>query len=496
MDAIFGLFGNQKKSSDSDSQGSDESSGVNKYLNQCHDLPDEIIFKNNEEIEKLKLKRGVQIRIFKENSNSEVDSDIYVIRQVNQLLSTEVIDTIDVQSTIDDNIIIKKMSIERIYNVVNINQKSLYINKDFLEKLQTTDITQLSDTEQLKLEFKRAIIAKIKQYNSSNKDELVEENENATQRKRLKLNIDELIAKIATIEPDPPLQRAIKNIRDNFRNYYYIQYFNTVLECLGINGHLKDTILNNYIFLCECLSVTVIAGAIEAGFTAHSWIYNILYHFVTIINSSLNITGTLKKYILLPSIVVYLYTNIDTINYITNPATIENIKVVLYDILCNISSLFDDNKAITANASNASYASNTTVNTVSDSIVKSIKSNSTFPQNLSMNSESLQKVATNLNGNFKFPSCEQNVSSSQTSSLPTICSTQQSQPIDSPTGTPVKTDNNNNNDINDINEGGHRRRKYKTKKYKRANKRTSKKNKKSKKSKKSKKIKQSKKEKK
>lgn len=492
MEYLNKLFGNND-------DNSSKSSGVNNYFNECHELPDEIIFNNIEEI-----KRGVQIRIFKEKSNREVESDIYVIIQVNQLPSTNVIDTIDVKSTIDDTIIIEKMSIERIYNVVNINPESLYINKDFLQKIQSIDVINLSDTEKLKVDFKKLLVAKIKKdiAQASGRDLAVSE-EN-TQIKRARLNIEDLIKIITTIESDTQLQTTIKNIRDNFRNYYYIQYFNTVLQYgLGIRGDLKDTILNNYIFLCECLSVTVIAGAIEAGFTAHSWIYNILYHFVRTIYNLLDATGTLKKYILLPAIVVYLYTNIETINYITNPATIQNIKDVLEDILCNISSLFDDNNTITnnaSNASNASYASNITVNSANNSIVESIRSNSTFPQDLSINSNALKRVADNLTGNYKLPSCEQNVSLSQGSSLPTICSNQQSQPIDSPPvtppDTPVKTNNNDNNDNYDIDEGGRRRRKYKTKKHKRANKRNSKKNKKSKKSKKSKKIKQSKKEKK
>ena len=393
-----------------DNENDDDStdSGVNAYFNQCDKLPNVIIFKDSPEIEKLKL--GKQIRIYKKDSNTDVDQDIYVITKINNNNDLGMIETIDVKSTTGDTIE-ANLDLKKIYNIVNINPQSMYIDEDFLKKVLLTDAEKLSTREKLKLEFNKNLALKIKSKQLEHNDSLLALKENNINIETTSGNIKKLLDEMYEIPDDSVIATSIKSLKDSAREYYYIQYFNTILEALNISPENKDKLINNYIFLCECLSVTVIAGAMEIGFTKHSWIYYMLYKFLVIVK---NIPGV-NNYIIMPAITVYLYTNMDTL-YLSTTNLFGIINELLSIILCSLTNLSkiicgndddDDDKSNASNLSIVSAASNTTLKTLETVLTKltestesTLKTVSTFPSLQSLQSLASENLESELKSIF------------------------------------------------------------------------------------------------
>jgi hypothetical protein len=366
-----------------------------KQIDQCEKLPDAILFKESDEIQKLNLKEGKQIRIFKENdTNGNIDPDIYVITSITREPNTKLITNVGIESTVDNNVT-KNIELNAIYNIVNINPQSFHINDDFLERIITTDTQNLTLVTQLKYELHKATIAFIRQKQFDSKDVLEafqEETFNIANANAKILDLKNEILNLPNTKNNTIytlIERLKASALDPIKRTtacYYIQYLNTVLEYSGIDPNSKDYILNNYIFLCECLSATVIAGAIQFGFTRRTWIFNILYIFLeTILNIPL-----MNTYIITPAITLYLYTNMDTI-YLSTNYLINGINELLSIILCSITTAIDaipkninpgndndDNESVASSKSNITFAtasSRETIITVS-----------TFPSLLSIKS--------------------------------------------------------------------------------------------------------------
>jgi hypothetical protein len=359
---------------DDSSSSISSNSGVNEYFNQCDTIPES---KNRKDDSNLifsltDLRPGKQIRIFNENYNSEkergyrdIEKDIYVIVDISDR------NTIEIKSTVNDTN--TTISLGRIFNIVNINPESLYIDGDFLERIQPIDPNYLNNKDALKLAFKQRLIAKLKakKYNTTAGDSLIEYNNEKTNIEIKQNTINRLLTDISIIQNDVDIVAGIKYIRTELKGLYHIKYFKAILDALNLDK--DDTILNNYIFLCECLSVTVIAGAIEAGFTTHSWIYIVLHNFIKFITSS----TTINNYIFLPAVTIYLYTNLDSI-FLSVNTTIDKITRLVSTILCSISIFNRTGENIDDNITNSSESYTSSINTIS--------SLSTFPSMSSLQS--------------------------------------------------------------------------------------------------------------
>lgn len=371
---------------DNSISGSSGSSGVNKYFNQCDTIPESKNRMNDTNLtfSLTDLRIGKQIRIFNENYNSErerdinrnIDGDIYVI------VNNSDRNNIEIKSTVNDTN--KTIPLDRIFNIVNINPESLYIDGDFLERIQSIDPNYLNNKEALKLAFKQQLIAKLKakKYNTTEGDSLIEYNNEKTNIESKQDTINMLLNDISIIKNDVDIVAGIKYIRTELKGLYHIKYFKAILDALNLDK--DDSILNNYIFLCECLSVTVIAGALEAGFTTHSWIYIVLHNFIKFITSS----TTINNYIFLPAITIYLYTNLDTI-FLSVNTTINKITQLVSTILCSISTINRIEGNIDDNITNSSESYRSSNNT--------IHSLSTFPSMSSLDSLYNSQIVIDIN---------------------------------------------------------------------------------------------------
>ena len=362
-----------------------------KQIDQCEKLPDAILFQESIEVQKMNLKVGKQIRIFKD-IDRHIDPDIYVITAINKDPNTNLITNIDIISTFD-NTITKNIELKDIHNIVNINPESLYIDKNFLDRITTTDPNNLTPVTKLKYELHKATIAFIRQkkFGAENADALVAFQEETFNIAKAEGNIILLKDEISNLPNNQnnsiyTLIEQLKNIAldpiKRTTDCYYIQYLNTALNYLRLSAETKDYLLNNYIFLCECLSATVIAGAIQLGFTRRTWIFNILYIFLERIH---NIPG-INDYIITPTITLYLYTNMDTI-YLSTNYLINGINELLSIILCSITTAIDtiqNNNNNNDNDTIASQGSNITIATNSSS--KTLITLSTFPSMKSLES--------------------------------------------------------------------------------------------------------------
>jgi hypothetical protein len=373
-----------------DNSSISSNSGVNEYFNQCDTIPEsknsrdnsDIIFSVND------LRPGKQIRIFKQDYKREeererdrdIDRDIYVIVNISDR------DNIEIKSTVNDSN--KTIPLDRIFNIVNINPESLYIDGDFLERIQPIDPNYLNNKDALKLAFKQRLIAKLKakKYNTTEGDSLIEYNNEKTNIEIKQNTINRLLTDISIIQNDVDIVEGIKYIRTELKGLYHIKYFKAILDALNLDK--DDTILNNYIFLCECLSVTVIAGALEAGFTTHSWIYIVLHNFIKFITSS----TTINNYIFLPAITIYLYTNLDTI-FLSVNTTINKITQLVSTILCSISTINRIEGNIDDNITNSSESYRSSNNT--------IHSLSTFPSMNSLDSLYNSQIVIDINDQDK-----------------------------------------------------------------------------------------------
>ena len=372
-----------------DNSSVSSNSGVNEYFNQCDTIPESKNRKDNSNLNfsLTDLRTGKQIRIFNKNYNSEskrerdrdIEKDIYVIVKISNDRNN-----IEIKSTVNNTN--KTIPLDRIFNIVNINPESLYIDGDFLERIQPIDLNYLNNKDALKLAFKQQLIAKLKakKYNTAEGDSLIEYNNEKTNIESKQDTINMLLNEISIIKNDVDIVAGIKYIRTELKGLYHIKYFKAILDALNLDK--DDTILNNYIFLCECLSVTVIAGALEAGFTTHSWIYIVLHNFIKFITSS----TTINHYIILPAITIYLYTNLDTI-FLSVNTTINKITQLVSTILCSIStSNRIEGRNIDDNISNSSSSS-------SSSSYKTIDSLSTFPSMTSLQTLYNSQIVININ---------------------------------------------------------------------------------------------------
>jgi len=412
-----------------DNSSISSNSGVNEYFNQCDTIPES---KNRKDDSNLifsltDLRPGKQIRIFNENYNSEkergdrdIEKDIYVIVDISDR------NTIEIKSTVNDTN--TTISLGRIFNIVNINPESLYIDGDFLERIQPIDPNYLNNKDALKLAFKQRLIAKLKakKYNTTEGDSLIEYNNEKANIESKQDTINMLLNDISIIKNDVDIVEGIKYIRTELKGLYHIKYFKAILDALNLDK--DDTILNNYIFLCECLSVTVIAGAIEAGFTTHSWIYIVLHNFIKFITSS----TTINNYIFLPAVTIYLYTNLDSI-FLSVNTTIDKITRLVSTILCSISIFNRTGENIDDNITNSSESYTSSINTIS--------SLSTFPSMSSLQSlynspividnERPTTYGIELNRDINFITTQNN--SVLESSQASLASTISSQPFSRPT---------------------------------------------------------------
>jgi hypothetical protein len=381
-----------------------------KQIDQCDKLPDAILFQESTEVQKMNLKVGKQIRIFKENdTNGNIDPDIYVITTINKDLNTNLITNIDIISTVD-NTITKNIGLKDIHNIVNINPESLYIDKDFLDRITTTDTNNLTPVTQLKYELHKATIAFIRQkkFGAENADALVAFQEETFNIAKAEGNIIHLKNEILNLPNNQRnsiymLIEQLKNIAldpiKRTTDCYYIQYLNTALNNLGLYPEIKDSLLNNYIFLCECLSATVIAGAIQLGFTRRTWIFNILYIFLERIH---NIPG-INVYIITPTITLYLYTNMDTI-YLSTNYLINRINELLSIILCSITTAIDtiqnNNNNNDNNNDNNTIASQGSNTIATNSSSETLITLSTFPSMESLETLYNSQYVIDINDNY------------------------------------------------------------------------------------------------
>jgi hypothetical protein len=338
----------------------------------------------------------------------------------------------------------------------------MYIDEDFFKKVVLTDTETLSTREQLKLEIKKRMVIEIKAKQSEYNDSLVALKENKINIETADGKIKELLEKMYVIPDDSEIVKLIKSLRESARQYYYIQYFNSILEGLGITGENKDKLINNYIFLCECLSVTVIAGAMEAGFTSHSWIYYTLYNFLVVVKN----TPGVNTYIIIPAITVYLYTNMDTL-YLATTTLFLSINELLSIILCTLTSLskticgndiiLNDDKSNASNLSIVSAASNSTLKTVSTfPSLKTLLSDDYINMDYIDNDGKTTSFSEKLKDDLGTIITQSNTSSIGSQQFPLSYSSQT--PPQSP-GSPEK---------------GGGRRKYKTKKHKKHTKKSAK----------------------
>lgn len=366
-----------------DNSSISSNSGVNEYFNQCDTIPES---KNRMDDSNLTfsltdLRIGKQIRIFNENYNSERERDInrYIDRDIYVIVNISDRNNIEIKSTVNDTN--KTIPLDRIFNIVNINPESLYIDDDFLERIQTIDPNYLNNKDALKLAFKQQLIAKLKakKYNTTEGDSLIEYNNEKTNIESKQDTINMLLNDISIIKNDVDIVAGIKYIRTELKGLYHIKYFKAILDALNLDK--DDTILNNYIFLCECLSVTVIAGALEAGFTTHSWIYIVLHNFIKFITSS----TTINHYIILPAITIYLYTNLDTI-FLSVNTTINKITQLVSTILCSISTINRIEGNIDDNITESYKSSNNTIHSLS-----------TFPSMSSLESLYNSQIVIDIN---------------------------------------------------------------------------------------------------
>jgi len=389
----------------------DDDESVAEYFNkidQCGKIPDAILFKESDEIQKLNLEIGKQIRIYKENdTNRNIDPDIYVITNINKDQNTQLITDINIISTLD-NTVTKIIQLNSIYNIVNINPESLYIDKDFLDRITTTDTNNLKSVTKLKYELHKAIILFIRQKQHDINDVLQAFKEETFNIAKAEGKIKILKDEISDLpnKKDNTIYNLINNLKKialdqitRTTDCYYIQYLDTALNYLSLSAETKDFLLNNYIFLCECLSATVIAGAIQVGFTRRTWIFNILYIFLERI---LNTPG-INAYIITPAITLYLYTNMDTI-YLSTNYLINGINELLSIILCSITSAIDaisiqNKNDTTLVVDYTSQESNITIATTSSK--RTIITVTTFPSMRSIESLYNSQNVNDINDNDK-----------------------------------------------------------------------------------------------
>jgi len=419
---------------DSDDDADNAVAEYFKQIDQCDKLPDAILFQESTEVQKMNLKVGKQIRIYQQNDDGEktttLHPDIYVITSITRESNTNLITKVGIKSTVDNNET-KIIDLNLIYNIVNINPNSLYIDENFLERIITVDTCNLDEVTKLKYALHSKTIAFMRQQQFDKLDLLVPFREETVNIATAEGAIEKAKIRILNLPNDTNFNDLIIKIKNYSLNpskkltgCYYIQYLNTVLDYSGIDPKSKDSILNNYIFLCECLSATVIAGVIQAGCIRRVWIFNILYIFL----ESMLKTPGITSYIITPAITLYLYTNMDTI-YLSTNYLVNGINDLLSIILCSITTAIDaipknnndddsnDSETVASSKTFASISSSNTLITLSTfPSLSSIKSLYDSQNVNDINHDDHEKTYSQaLSGDLKiiFPIITQNNSDSQ-----------------------------------------------------------------------------------
>jgi len=460
----------------------DDDEDIDEYFRNLNDSVCELPSLNFNDTTKLEV--GTQIRIKKpDTTDGSVLPDIYVITNINEDGS------IMVKSTIDGS----QMSIkkENISNIVNLNPLSLHIDKNFLEKIINPN-PNIPKIREYKDNFFTIIIKNIDS-KKMNSDVGAHENELYIKKLHEKMNVlmNEIINSPNNTIPTT-IGESINQIKElaltpvkNATDCYYIRNLDFVLDVLlpylvflgALNNNqkniLKDKLLNSYIFVCECLSVTVIAGIVEMGINKERWIFTILNIFfknVTsllrlILSSSPELINSIIDYAITPALVIYLYTNMDTINFCAEQL-VNKINEILSLIICTINYIRNKNTNESSSSTKSGISGNSGSSIIShDSeetliTITTIASATTFPSLNKLNHEYAEEINEALNSILPPQS---NNSSLQTIESPPSLSLQSQPPSPSPYS---------------MDKGGKIKRSRITKKYKRITIRRSKRSKK------------------
>jgi len=370
---------NNNDNDDNDNDYDDEDEVIN-YFNNLPDKECEPLPNFNDKIE---LDVGKQIRIIKPGATDRsLDPDIYIIIEINTSGTSGSNNTYKVKSTSDGTE--KTIEYSHINNIVNINPSSLFVDKDFLEKITTDNRIHLDKIIELKTVLRTKILAKFNSKKLDIKDSLMALREETFNINNAEGKVKTLMDEIANLPnnnvPDSIgdfimqiKDYAVKNIKES-TDCYYIQNLNSVLDVLVFLGLLtsrnKDLLLNSYIFVCECLSVTVIAGIVEMGITRECWIFYILYIFFNNVIYILSINQFIIDYAITPAIVIYLYTNMNTITFCAEKL-VDKINEILSLTICTMNVVikhlyknFTKNNVSTATIVNSSSNSNISTNSV------------------------------------------------------------------------------------------------------------------------------------
>ena len=392
----------------------DDDEDIDEYFRNLNDSVCELPSLNFNDTTKLEV--GTQIRIKKpDTTDGSVLPDIYVITNINEDGS------IMVKSTIDGS----QMSIkkENISNIVNLNPLSLHIDKNFLEKIINPN-PNIPKIREYKDNFFTIIIKNIDS-KKMNSDVGAHENELYIKKLHEKMNVlmNEIINSPNNTIPTT-IGESINQIKElaltpvkNATDCYYIRNLDFVLDVLlpylvflgALNNNqkniLKDKLLNSYIFVCECLSVTVIAGIVEMGINKERWIFtilNIFFNNVTsllrlILSSSPELINSIINYIIdyaiTPALVIYLYTNMDTITFCAEQF-VDKINGLLSLIICTINYIRNKN---TTRSSSSIKSGNSGSSIISVDSEKTLITITTFPSLNKLNREYTEQINRALN---------------------------------------------------------------------------------------------------
>jgi hypothetical protein len=304
------------------------------------------------------------------------DNTIYLINNIQDNNNINIVSTIDNKNN-------KNITQNEILNIININPDTLFIDRDYLIKIEETDPNTFDNTDKLLLKIKyyksKIAISKIKLKIFAKNDSLIElDNETiniSTYEHALETALEELtnIPNKESMTDD----KYIAYIKNRFRQFYginninnAINLLNNVLSTFGITEIDKDKILNKYILLCDRISfVSIISIPLVYRFKIIRSCIACFCNFVkTIISNDFVIIN-----IILPLTTYYLYTNMDTAYLVVKNGT-GFIRNILSSILCQISTLFYEKEEEQDDASQSSNTTNT-----SNKTLITIYSHSTFP---------------------------------------------------------------------------------------------------------------------
>uniref|UniRef100_A0A6C0E2X6 Uncharacterized protein n=1 Tax=viral metagenome TaxID=1070528 RepID=A0A6C0E2X6_9ZZZZ len=354
--------------------------------NICHTLP----------VETVDYKIGQLIHI------KGGDNTIYLINNIQDNNNINIVSTIDNKNS-------KNITQNEILNIININPDTLFIDRDYLKKIEETNPNTFNDTDKLLLKIKyyksKIAISKIKLKIFEKEAKLVEKNNETVNISAYEELLETALEELTNIpNKETNDDEYINYIKNRFRQFYgintinnAINLLNNALSAFGIKEVDKDKILNKYILLCDRISfVSIISIPLAYRFKIiRSCIYCFCVFVKTVISDKFVIIN-----IILPLTTYYLYTNMDT-TYLVVKNGAYFIKDILSSILCQISTLFYQEELVVVEEEeeeeDASQRSNTTETSYN---ALTIYSDSTFPSLTSIKSlnELYDKTVIN-NGN-------------------------------------------------------------------------------------------------